>query len=200
MLLSTEVVDGGLKIGGAFGAHSGLATASWGRIRRALIAGLERRTLHLQARQLCQIAQISPPTFYTQCANCNLAHKDYEWRLKQGFAASLSGGGTGRKALLAQLLRFLRRNGEYFRAACRRNVYWLMAQIFGQLRFASKTTRQAVVEVGEEKTGVMSEKIRLLYLDAVTLLLQEWVLEADESRLEDYLQRLLRIRKIDLGL
>lgn len=159
----------------------GVQTASARRIWWALAVNLERRTLHLQARTLCKSAEVSPPTFYARCGSCNQARRVYEEELRRDFS-KLSVGAVGREAFWREFLRIIEQNRAYFGASLRQEDYWLLAQVFRQLQM------------------LVGEKAQVIYLDAVCLLLQNWILRENCANPEGCLWQLLRIRKVSLGL
>ncbi len=102
-------------------------------IHKALHRAIGERRVNLKAVDICELAQITPPTFYLHCRDTNEALHSYETELKTEFS-NLLPVSFNREAYFTMLLAFVRQHKDYFGATFRNHDLYLLSQIIDSSR------------------------------------------------------------------
>lgn len=152
-------------------------------IRRALLVGLSRRCLSLQARNVFRAAQVAAPTFYSHAKNVDAVLINCETDIEMEFVKSLP---TTPKREMAWtiLLGLMGRNRDYFRATAKARNHYLLEHIIKDMRHIL------------DAAGNISEKSYLIYTANAIGILQCWIIydHFDKNLTDYYVKKLMQLR------
>ncbi len=94
---------------------------------------LAERRRDIRPTEICKIAKISRTTFYTHYDHKNTVEQ-HELLLKGKFLMRIVRVGLCKETIFTILLKFVREERGYFEATLPNSNYWLLSEIFAELR------------------------------------------------------------------
>lgn len=152
-------------------------------IRRALLVGLSRRCLSLQARSVFRAARVTAPTFYSHAKNVDAVLTNCETEIEMEFAKSLPTS-PKRELAWAVLLGLINRNRDYFCATAKARSHYLLERIIKDMRPIL------------DPTSNISEKSYHIYTANAIGILHCWILydRFDKNLTDYYVKKLMQLR------
>ena len=163
--------------------HGKLYQHSEKAIRHALLNGLSRRCLSLQARNIFRAAQVAAPTFYSHAKNVDAVLVNYETSLERELVKSLPKA-PKREMAWTILLNHIYRNRDYFRATAKARDFYLLERMIADMRPIL------------DPAGNVSEKSYLIYTANAIGTIQCWITcdHFDKKLIDAYVKKLMQLR------